>query len=128
MNARWLILLAVGLALGCQEGDEAVQVSGTVRYADGSPVTGESPLIVFEPVSDGKAANGSIEPDGSFELMTVKPGDGVQPGQYKVVLKVFKSYRDQTLAVPEKYADATTTPLEATVNDDYTHFDFVVEK
>jgi hypothetical protein len=30
--------------------------------------------------------------------------------------------------VPQKYGDASTTPLEATVDADHTHFDFVVEK
>ena len=127
LNARWLTLFAAVALLGCQGDGGAVQVSGTLKYVDGSPVTGESPLIIFEPVSDGRVANGSIQPDGTFELYTTKPGDGVQPGHYKVVLKVFKNYRDQSLAVPENYADASTTPLEATVDDDHAHFDFVVK-
>jgi len=122
------IVLVMCGALGCGSVDEALQVGGTVKFADGSPVTGESATVVFMPTTSGQGASGSIEPDGSFELMTKQPGDGVQPGQYKVVLKVFKNYREQILAVPEKYGDETITPLEATVDEEHTHFDFVIEK
>jgi hypothetical protein len=123
-----LFLLTLVPLWGCGASGEMVDVSGTVKYADGSPVTGESPLVVFEPTAEGKAASGTINPDGTFEMMTLKPGDGVQPGKYKVVLRVFKNYRAQTLAVPEKYGSASTTPLEVAVDDDNTHLDFVVEK
>jgi hypothetical protein len=61
-------------------------------------------------------------------MMTEKPGDGVKPGNYKVVLQLWKNYRAGTLAVPEEYGKPETTPLEATVDEDHTHFDFVVEK
>lgn len=128
MRKKFPLLLAICLLGGCgAAGDEAVQVTGSVKNADGSVATGESALIVFQPVSEGKSASGSIGPDGAFELMTIKPGDGVQPGQYKVVLRIFKNYREQILAVPEKYADASTTPLEATVDADHRHFDFKIE-
>jgi hypothetical protein len=36
--------------------------------------------------------------------------------------------RDQVLAVPDQYGDVATTPLEATVDADHTHFEFTVEK
>jgi hypothetical protein len=124
-----LVVLALLGPLGCNRSDGTVQVTGSVKYADGAAVTGESPLVLFEPVdANGKAASGSIKADGTFDLMTVKPGDGVKPGAYKVVLKVFKNYRAQTLAVPDRYGDAATTPLDATVDSGHTHFDFVVEK
>jgi hypothetical protein len=79
-------------------------------------------------VAEGRAASGAIEDDGSFTLMTQQPGDGVAPGDYKVVLKVWKDYRRQIPAVPQKYTDAATSPLEATVDDDHVEFDFVVEQ
>ena len=127
MAKTCVVLSILSAALGCGSGDAAVQVTGTVKYADGSPVVGESGSVEFRPTADGKAASAVIEPDGSFEAMTDKPGDGVLPGQYKVTLHIFKNYREQTLAIPERYADASTTPLEATVDADHTHFDFVVE-
>ena len=77
--------------------------------------------------AEGRPASGAIENDGSFTMMTQSPGDGVAPGQYKVVLKVWRDYRRQIPAVPQKYTDASTTPLEAVVDDDNVQFDFVVK-
>jgi hypothetical protein len=118
------------LLCGCGEKtDGLIPVSGTIKFADGTVPIGESALIWFEATESGnKSASGTIEADGSFELMTFKPGDGVGPGKYKVVAKVYKSYREQTLAVPQQYADASATPLEAIVDADNTHFDFVIER
>ena len=115
MIARAALFVAFALTLGCRPGEPAaVQVSGTLKHADGTPVAGESGTIVFQPVGEGQPASGAVAADGSYKLMTRKPGDGVAPGKYKVVLKVWKNYRDQTLAVPERYGDAATTPLEGT--------------
>lgn len=116
------------LAAGCGGGDGLINVTGTVSSVDGSPLKGESSLVVFESTSGGKSASGALNDDGSFEMMTARPGDGMQPGTYKVVLKVWENYRAQTLAIAEAYASAATTPLEATVDADNTHFDFKVEK
>jgi hypothetical protein len=129
VTARLLPLAAI-LFLGCS-GDSAdmLSVTGTVKNADGSAITAEEGgKVLFTPDGSGAAASGSVEKDGSFTMMTEKPGDGVKPGKYKVVLQLWKNYRAGTLAVPEKYGDVATTPLEATVDADHKHFDFVVEK
>jgi hypothetical protein len=127
---RWLLVVAAAFMAGCG-GSEAIQVTGAVVNADGSPVQCESGKVLFQPTATGENAGehatGDVKPDGTFELMTKVPGDGVKPGHYKVVLQLFKSYRDGTLAVPKKYGDPTTTPLEATVDADHTHFEFKVE-
>jgi hypothetical protein len=61
-------------------------VRGTVTYDDGTPVN--KGLVVFERVDGGPpvTARGQIQPDGRYELSTDKPGDGVPPGKYKVLL------------------------------------------
>ena len=129
--AAWLVLPILG---GCSStGEGMFPVSGTVKFADGSPVTGEPASIVFvpNPQSDNrssKSASGTIEPDGSFRLMTNDPDDGAYPGDYQVVLKVWSDYRNQKLAVPEEYGEPTSTPLSATINADQTTFDFTVER
>ena len=129
---RWLLIIAAAMMAGCGGGDEALQVTGVVTGANGSPIQCESGSILFQPTGSGekatgKHATGSVAPDGTFKMMTKVPDDGVQPGQYKVVLQLWKSYRDGTLAVPKKYGDASTTPLEATVDGEHTHFEFKVE-
>jgi hypothetical protein len=69
---------------GCASG--LYPVKGTVTLDDGSPLT--RGLVVFERVDGGAAitARGNVAPDGSYELSTGKPGDGVPPGRYKVLV------------------------------------------
>jgi hypothetical protein len=78
-----LALLALGLA-GCQGGMHPVR--GTVALDNGTPLT--RGLVVFERVDGGPAitARGDVHPDGTYELSTAKPGDGVPPGRYKVLV------------------------------------------
>jgi hypothetical protein len=82
-------LLAVALVLlpagaGCGPGLHLVR--GKVTLEDGTPVT--RGLVVFESTDAASAvtARGEIQPDGSYQLSTSKPGDGVPPGRYKVLL------------------------------------------
>jgi hypothetical protein len=75
----------VALALtGC--GDRQYPVHGTVALEDGTPVT--RGLVVCERFDGGPAvsAQGEIKPDGTFRLGTRKPGDGLPPGRYKVLI------------------------------------------
>ena len=53
---------------------------------------------------------GAIKPDGSFELTTVKRGDGVIPGRYKVAVTVIGKYGDPTSSlIPPKYNNPETS-------------------
>jgi hypothetical protein len=69
---------------GCGGGLQPVR--GTVKLPDGKPAAGSQ--VVFEggPENEKKkvTARGDVRDDGSFELSTIKPGDGVPPGKYKV--------------------------------------------
>jgi hypothetical protein len=127
MPRHFLIAFTLLLA-GCGHSSETVQVTGTVKNADGSPLAFEAGSIVFQGTEANNHASGSVKPDGSFTMMTKKPGDGVKPGHYMVTLGLWKNYRDLIPAIPKRYTDPTTTPLEATVDADHTQFDFTVEK
>jgi hypothetical protein len=74
-----VVLIALS---GCGAGMQPVR--GTVKLPDGKPAAGSQ--VVFEGGPDGKkvSARGDVQGDGSFELSTYKPGDGVPPGRYKV--------------------------------------------
>ena len=78
-----VVALALGLS-GCAGG--LYPVRGTVTLDDGTPLT--KGLVVFERVGGGTpiTARGSVGPDGTYELSTGKPGDGVPPGRYKVLV------------------------------------------
>ena len=77
--AASLLLFAVA---GC--GSRLAQVKGTITLADGRPMT--RGMVIFEK-GEGEAAvmaRGAIAPDGTYEMSTYKPGDGVPPGKYRV--------------------------------------------
>jgi hypothetical protein len=86
MNSRtaWLGLFAAVLPLvgGC--GPNLQKAGGTVSV-DGKPVTCTG-TIMFCPVAGGRPANGVLAEDGSFTLSYEKEGDGLPPGEYKVVI------------------------------------------
>ena len=117
-------ILGIG---GCSsKAPKMVKVSGTVKFRDGTalPVPeraqGGSATIRFEPVDmEGgpedanrprKAAAAAIKPDGSYEVTTVKPGDGVIPGRYKVAVTVMGKYADPSSSlIPQRYGNPETS-------------------
>jgi hypothetical protein len=79
-RALSLALLLLGV-LGC--GPSMYPVRGKVILNDGTPVT--TGMVIFESKGEKPiVARGDIKPDGSYELSTNKPGDGVPPGKYRV--------------------------------------------
>jgi hypothetical protein len=119
-----LVLLST---LGCSGGDALLPVTGTVKSADGAPLTFEAGTVSFVPSGSGMPADGVVDQSGSFAMKT-GANDGVQAGKYKVVIQLWKNYRDLVPAMPAPYGEAATTPLEVTVDDDHDHFDFSLEK
>ena len=103
-------LLILAGAAGCGSGRHPV--SGRVVYEDGSPV--EEGSVVGE-TGEGKAkvmAQGNIQPDGSFQWGTAKPGDGAAPGKYRVVV------------LPRALGDAETAQgMQPAVDAKYTKYD-----
>jgi hypothetical protein len=79
--------------------------------------------IIFQPEA-GKVASSVINPDGTFELGTNKPGDGAIVGKHRVrVVSMstqnpnFQVKEGQEMPtgkslIPEKYADLDATPLK----------------
>ena len=127
--------LLIATLCGCGSNDPSgmQSVTGTVKFSDGQPVTGEMARVVFLPDRSfpdppTKSASGVIEADGSFSLMTNQPGDGAAPGHYKVVLEVWANYREQRSGVPDKYSSTTTTPFSVEVRSDNKEFDFSVDR
>jgi hypothetical protein len=121
-------MLPLVLLVGCSRHSDTLNVTGNVKNADGSPLTFEAGSVIFQATEGSSHASGSVQPDGSFTMMTKKPGDGVKPGHYKVAIQLWKSYRDSIPAVPKKYTDPATSQLEANVDSIHTHFDFTIEK
>ena len=123
-----------------------VKTSGVVTW-QGAPVAGAS--VTFYPDgASGQAAAGTTDAQGKYELTTLNARDGAKPGTYKVMISKMEAsgpgatmtQEEQTKyleqhgsppptevknALPQQYAEVTTTPLSATVKDgDKNEFNF----
>jgi len=78
------VTLAAVLSGGC--GDRLYPVHGTVALEDGAPLT--KGMVICERFEGGDplTVQGVIQPDGTFQLGTTKPGDGAPPGRYHVLI------------------------------------------
>ena len=118
--------------IGCGEGNPYVPASGTVKFDDGTVPQGDISTITFQPKASGvdvKGAQGTIEPDGSFVLHSVRRGDGVKPGEYAVMVNAMVGYPRGKSVVPMIYTKARKTPLTAEVKSSGENkFEFIIEK
>jgi len=71
-----VVLLACVVSGGCNRGPTLVPAAGRVTF-NGKPL--ETGAIMVQPVA-GPAAQAKINPDGTFQLSTFKPGDGAIVG------------------------------------------------
>jgi hypothetical protein len=121
------LLLAL-LLPGCKEQPVMVPVSGRVAYR-GRPLNFGS--VMFQHRSGGQPAAGTIQPDGSFQLSTLKPGDGTRLGPHLVRIACFEGNdpnRQQKMPtgeavlgkslIPRKYGSFGGSGLEVEVKSD----------
>ncbi|MCC6494568.1 MAG: hypothetical protein IT424_16275 [Pirellulales bacterium] len=130
---RCVLALAVATALsGCSGRPDAVQVSGTVTFKDGSVPQAGVRVVQFVPAQDSpakirKAATGEIRDDGTFVAFTRKPGDGVHVGKYDVTFSVWEGVMNSVSLLDGKYSSPTTTPYHVNIEDDVSDLVFEVE-
>ena len=128
-----LQFFALVVLAGCNRGPKMVPVTGKVIY-NGHPL--EFGTVMFQP-SHGQAAQGDIQPDGTFSLSTHRLNDGVVLGTHKVRIACYESMRpgaakgpgERSLGkplVPEKYTTFDLSGLTADVSDTSTN-DFTFE-
>jgi hypothetical protein len=135
---RPILLLALvvvtGSALlsGCNRGPAMYQVRGKVLYKDGSVPKGGVAVVRLQPSASStaeirKGASSAIGPDGSFEMCTRMPGDGVYEGDYDVTFAVLKGPMDPTPLIPVKYMSPESSGYNVKVDDDIDDLKFEIE-
>ncbi len=97
-----------------------IQVKGKVTYK-GQPVT--KGVVEFEPEGYGRSAKGQLQSDGTFELTTLKPGDGVVAGAHRISIGNFDKSLAKDRAL-KKYESPNTSRLTAEVSPEKTEFTF----
>jgi hypothetical protein len=88
----WTVIGGIGLVClvaGCGSGEpQRFPATGKVQTSAGQPCGGA--LVVFHPQEEGRKS--AVKPfattkeDGTFELMTMQPGDGGAAGEYAVTI------------------------------------------
>lgn len=113
------VIACAVVGAGCGPRVTMVPVRGRVTV-DGKPLGAGS--VMFQP-QIGPAARGQIGPDGSFELGTDRPGDGVRAGPAavrvtSVAAAAAVAGQEQPAGkstIPMRYADFTTSGITVTV-------------
>ncbi len=97
-----------------------LHVKGKVTYK-GQPLN--KGQIEFEPDGYGRPARGELHSDGTYELSTLQPADGVVAGSHRIsITQVDKSLaRDRAF---QKYTSPNTSQLTADVTPEKTEFNF----
>lgn len=118
--------------VGCGDSRPVAQIRGKVVGKNGALPGAAIRVVRFEPTANSKTAlrkgaSGSINDDGSFELFTRKPGDGVNHGEYAVTFAFFRSATDQRPLIAAKYTKPATTPYKLVVDKDLDDLVFEVE-
>lgn len=111
---------------GCG-GQGFVPAGGKVTFEDGSPLTTGG--ISFS--TDTFMADGTIQSDGTYTLSSLKPGDGLPPGNYTVTIDAsdVDANEKTTYLIDPMYADPEKTPLKAEVKKgEKNRIDFTVTK
>jgi len=106
------LALLLLLVAGC--GTKQYPVQGKVTLEDGTPV--KNAIVVFESASAEKAvsARGDTSDDGSYRLSSTRPGDGLVPGKYRVLVTQRIENPDEPVkaAFDKRYSDFKTSGLE----------------
>lgn len=130
----WVVAAGLGLLglAGCSSGQHPV--NGKLVYADNDEPVKElaEQEVIFTSDKLGKSARGTIQPDGSFQLGTVKENDGVMPGEYVVTLT--QPYREPDRpyvgdrVVDPNYEDPEKSDLRAVVKAERNEFVFKLRR
>ena len=133
----WLLraacCLVMGCFFGCDSGDLPVYaVKGRVTFPDGTPVG--AGWVEFRPVETPRpvVSRGEIQADGTFELSTFKPGDGVIKGRHRAIVRpkmlFMKKERTEVpaVAIDPRFGSYDTSGLEFTVSENPAENEFTL--
>jgi hypothetical protein len=128
-GSSWLVLFALFI-VGC--GPSFHTVRGKVVFPDGSPLEGG--WVNFEKTEGDPppSADSPVEADGTFELRTAKPGDGVPAGKYRVLVKAkewtLAESKRRTFRIHPKFESFETSGIELVVEPKTNFFEIKVTK
>lgn len=96
-----LALLSLALVFTVAGCGGKCQVTGKVTFSDGTPLT--KGTVNF--TDDNVLCKGEIESDGTYRMRTVKPGDGVPAGTYKIYITDATAFEETGKSTKTKLGD-----------------------
>lgn len=129
-----VFILSMAIVAGCHKGPATARVRGTVKYKDGTIPNAPLAIVRFTSAESAKAeirkgATGSINPDGTFEMVTRKPGDGVYLGKYNVSFAIIRNPGDlSTSLIAPKYMNPSESGITETITGDKDDLHYVIER
>lgn len=123
-------VLGLCLFIGCSTGGN-FPVQGKVVDPSGQPIPGlEGSEIVLMQVDGISSSVAEIKADGRFDAYTVRPGDGVPPGNYTVHIprRMIDPEHAAPQAIHAKYEKPETSGLELNVDKKLTGVELKVER
>jgi len=94
----------------CMSGCGDPQVTGIVKFSDGTPLTGGM-LVLQDGANQGI---GEIRHDGTFTVFQHRPGDGLRRGTYRgyiIGAVIADDYGRSTSFIPDRYTDMETSGI-----------------
>jgi len=110
----------------CLSGCGDPQVTGTITFSDGTPLTGGM-LVLQDGANQGI---GEVRHDGTFSVYQYRPGDGLRRGTYRGYIAGAAVADDQgrsTSLIPERYTDMETSGIVYDSNVNRGRLDIVID-
>ena len=124
MHYTRYFLVSVLLVLSVCGCGENVPLKGKVTFSDdGSPLTRGT--VIF--VKENFQSRGVIQPDGTFNVTSVNPGDGLPPGTYKIGI-VDAVDTDVIPLIDPKHTSPDNSGLTLTVDSSTKSYDIKVDR
>lgn len=124
-TASFVLLAGLAALLGCGEDRGLVPVRGRITF-DGAEMPGKG-YLRFVPleVAAGytrRAGLGQFEVDGTYQVKSFQPGDGLFPGKYAVFpfcweVEPNMNGQPEKSYLPDKYADPEQSQFLLTVEE-----------
>jgi hypothetical protein len=138
MNRHLFTSLVLCLTLAATGCSSNCTIKGQIVFPDGSPVKElNGGGVSFESVASNYSAISRIDSDGRFDLYSIKAGDGVRPGKYRVAIsppmqdmrgvEAGKRLPPSPNPILSKYSSGETSGLEIVIDKSMSDLKLTVE-
>ena len=111
------IVVLAPFSISACGGKKMYSVEGKVVWEDDSPASDlEGGTVQFDATDASIGSQGTILKDGVFKMTTVKPGDGVPTGEYRVLVTQPPSRKEIVVWIIDKrFSNYDSSGLQFTV-------------